>query len=399
MYFGLLWFSFFDLKSPIRGIELYRATDAGWFEAQGLFDVIGVPWIEPTHLQLVIYAVIAFWIAAGLGLFFRVTSVLTAIGVVFLHGVFLPTNAMNHAWYLTMYTLVALCLSRPTDTYSLDHRLVGRKPSRPMGALLTTGFCRKLVLVMAVGFYFSAGMSKLTIGGIEWMDGQTLKFALQRKDEVSLLGRWVSQHAWLCAVASAASFVLELGAPLALFRKVRIFFVLGWVLMHIGIRVTLGVFYDANCWVMVFLVDWQGLRARLKHAKLPALNLDTNAPRGVHLAWIALPLWLAAGVAHIEWWPLTAVDMYSAYHTKKWSGGRPYWHYHKLPQLQQMARECQAGRCSRHTRELMAGKSEFVLCRPNRGQGDEGGARLSFAKALAENGRRPARGRGPRDQA
>ncbi len=194
IYLGLLYFSFFDLKSPILGIELYKATDPAWYEARGLAGVLGLSWTDPAILQGIIYGVIACWAAAGIGLFFRVTSVLTALGVVFLHAQFLPTSAMNHAWYVTMYTLVALCFSRPVDDFSVDARLLKLVPKKPLSTLMTSGVCRKVMLVLVVAFYFSGGFSKLTIGGLAWMDGKTLQHALVRKSEVGPLGRWLGQH-------------------------------------------------------------------------------------------------------------------------------------------------------------------------------------------------------------
>jgi hypothetical protein len=108
--------------SPLRGIEFYEATSPELFRSYGLVRLLGIPYIEPHILHLVIAATSVAWIMAAIGLFSRASAVATAVGAVFLHGMFLGSNAFNHNWFLSSYALIAMCFVRTRDPWSVDCR-------------------------------------------------------------------------------------------------------------------------------------------------------------------------------------------------------------------------------------------------------------------------------------
>lgn len=146
--------------SPFHGITWYEMTSPEMFRSYGLMALLGIPYLAPETLRLVIVATQVAWVLAAIGLFSRASAVATALGVTFLHGMFLGSNALNHNWFLPTYALIALCFTRTTDPWSVDYHLqkwwTGRPPG-PEGSPADTGLARKAVLLLAVGFYFAAG--------------------------------------------------------------------------------------------------------------------------------------------------------------------------------------------------------------------------------------------------
>lgn len=80
--------------------------------------------------------------------------------------------------------------------------------------------------VLTVGTYFVAGIAKLRISGTAWLDGDVLRhqvaFDNARKellgDVSSPFAGWLLRRGWLLAPAAMLAMVVELAAPLALYR-------------------------------------------------------------------------------------------------------------------------------------------------------------------------------------
>ena len=133
-----------NLKSPIAGIIFYEATDPRLFRSYGILRDLGISYIDPAVIRWMIALTVVSWIFSAIGLLTRASMIVCAAGFVFLHGVFLASNALNHYYFLPMYTLVALCFSRTNDRWSIDyhlHRWRGTQTDREKGfSVSETGF-------------------------------------------------------------------------------------------------------------------------------------------------------------------------------------------------------------------------------------------------------------------
>ncbi len=316
--------------SPILGINNYENTSPELFRSYGLIALLGIPYLAPELMSVLIVATQIAWICAAIGLFSRVSAVATAAGVAFLHGMFLGPNAFNHNWFLATYALIALCFTRTRDPWSVDYHLEKWRtgsPPAPGASLADTGLARKALLVLVVGFYFSAGISKLSVAGLSWADGHTIAYFAAERGGVRPLGRLLAENLWLCTLLASGTLVLELGAPAALFsRKARYALILGWTGMHIGIRLTMSPRYWENILVFALLVDWgAAMRMARERINLPGIGRlpePASRPmlpdvgrmsRGAAAASLLLPLVAAVALLKLFWWPLTNVYMYCSY--------------------------------------------------------------------------------------
>ena len=355
-------------KSPIRGFQYYEATDPRLFRSYGLVKLLYIPYIAPEYLQIAIAIVILAWFCAAIGLFTRLSMIVTAVGVFFLHGMFLGSNAFNHNWFLPMYAMIALCFARTNDAWSVDYHLSKirhrrtRKSDRP-ATIADTGFARQLFLVCAVGFYFAAGMSKLHTAGLAWGNGHLIQYFAESHN-VQPLGPLLANNLWLSMISAVISLCLELGAIAALFsRKARFILVLGWLSLHVGIRYSLGLKYIQNIICLALLVDWSATAATAKQwliagkRKLQSKRFSLSISRfnppykdnnnvsgtlaGVIGGTCLILLMAAVALGQIFWWPFTTVYMYSS----NFSGYRdiradyPRREYYNVPSVQKIARE------------------------------------------------------------
>jgi len=338
-YAGLLVTIFANVANPVRGIVPYEATDPRLFRTYGLVELLGVGYLPPEMVRAIIAITVVAWISAAVGFLSRKSAVLTAAGIVTLHGLFLGTNSLNHNWFLPMYAVVALCFARTNDRWSIDHyvnKWSGRgfagEPAR--ATLADTGFARKLILVMASLFYFSAGFTKLVTSGLTWADGHAIAYvAEQRRGSYPLAG-FVADNPEVSAILSILTLIFELGAiTMLVSRRARWVIIPGLMAMHAGIRLSVGPAYWENILVLSLLLDWRapgewlGARVRVLDGWLQraAGAIGGVLPRASGGSWprgarvgaaggtAVLLLFGAAALFQVFWWPLTNVYMYSSY--------------------------------------------------------------------------------------
>ncbi len=367
-YACLLWLSVVNLKSPLAGTGFYGETDAKAFQAYGLLGWLGVDYLPVETLNVVVGVTTAAWIAAMIGLGGRAAMIVTAVGALFLQGMFLGSNALNHYYFLPVYTLAALCVARPSvDHWSIDwwvRHWRGRQ--QPTGGLGATGVARKLVLVAAVGFYFAAGFAKLFHSGLAWADGQTVQYFSQLRSGQYPLADYFVDYLWLAKIGSVVTLFLEVGAPLALFsRGFRHLWLLGLLGMHMAIRYGMGPAYWPNVVCLLLVVDWNWLKQTLlawysktRRAGAPnevAAHSKSTILAGRLLGSTALVIAFGTAVFGIFWWPLTNVYMYCSYFSIEQDirAGHPRLDYFRAPEVQSIARQIHEAKPPREVAEYL----------------------------------------------
>lgn len=121
--------------------------------------------------------------------------------------------------------------------------------------------------------YVLAGVAKLRIGGLDWLDGDTLRDLVAhdnlRKavlgDAYSPVGKALVAHGWVFAPMAWATVVVELGAPVALLSR-------RWAIAWSGAAWT---FHAGILLLMAVVFPYQLLGV----AFLPALITTTATPR------------------------------------------------------------------------------------------------------------------------
>ncbi len=367
-YACLLWLSVVNLKSPLAGTGFYAETDAQAFQAYGLLGWLGVDYLPVENLNVVVGVTTVAWIAAMVGFGGRATMIVTAVGALFLQGMFLGSNALNHYYFLPVYTLVALCIARPSvDHWSVDWWLRSwRGREQPTGGLGATGLPRKLVLVAAVGFYFAAGFAKLFHSGLAWADGQTVQYFSQLRSGQYPLADYFVEYLWLAKIGSVVTLLLEVGAPLALFsRPLRHLWVVGLLGMHMAIRYGMGPAYWPNVVCLLLVVDWYWLKETFVGWYSNARRQETPTTVTVHskstirAGWLlgstALVVAFATAVFGIFWWPLTNVYMYCSYFSIEQDirAGHPRLDYFRAPEVQVIARQIHEAKPPREVAEYL----------------------------------------------
>ena len=237
-----------------------------------------------------------------------------------LHGASCGVIGVSHRFYLPMYGVLAVGLEA----------VFGLPAS-------------ETVAVSASHVFFSAGLGKLTAGGLDWLNGaklahhvtgsaQRLAWQLCGGSSCGLTPRYVRDA---CRVAAPGAVLFELGAPAVLLtggRWRRHAFLVCAVGFHLGIAVLMFPRYFPQCVVYALLFRRSGggggARGRRGGQQVPCAKMqgEGNSDGGntagdeyvpLHRQAHRLPFLSGAAVLacvaalRLECWPVTCVPMYS----------------------------------------------------------------------------------------
>lgn len=108
----------------------------------------------------------------------------------------------------------------------------------------------RLVGALTVATYLLAGIAKLKLSGLGWAEGEILRSTIAhdavRKAAVgsvySPLGAWLVRYDWPFPLFGAFTFVVELGAPLALLgRRLGLLWAALALSFHLGVLATMAI--------------------------------------------------------------------------------------------------------------------------------------------------------------
>lgn len=272
------------------------------------FALVYFYWAGNDHFLAWSYVPTEFWLANGLTqlltpvhsdlpwefIFYawRVFLLLSAVGLmtrfsmasVFLLSFVLVAHAQSFGYFTRMlmpllWAMGILSLSRAGDHFSLDALIRKRRGLKPEN-LFSPEYAWPIHLIRIVFciVFFSAGFSKLTTSGIDWISSDTVRnfmirawithFENRHVDLAGLNGLLFSQ-ALLMKLFALYTVSVELIAPLALFvKKLRYFIIAGLFCMQIGIKFTILVNFDLYIALYIFWLpmdaDYRGILARLR---------------------------------------------------------------------------------------------------------------------------------------
>jgi len=181
-----------------------------------------------------------------------------------------------HTENLLVVHVLVLGLTRSADAWSLDARRGAASP-RP-GAY---GWPVRLLALLTLATYVLAGVAKLRLSGLAWVDSDLLRNhiaydnlrKLELGDTHSPIGAALVARGWLFPPLAATSLALELLAPLALVgpRLARVWALAAWA-FHAGVLAVMAIFFPYPLlgfgFAPLFAVErlplwrWLGLRGR-----------------------------------------------------------------------------------------------------------------------------------------
>lgn len=205
------------------------------------FDPVGPLWFldKPLPVSYVVVG-IGVVVVAGTAMVFgwryRLTAPVTAVAFMFITTYRNSWGHIIHTENLISVQLVVLALAPAAVVWSVDSH---RDTESDDG-----WWALKSMAVLATGAYLLAGIAKLRISGMHWIDGDVLlhqiAFDNARKIELGTSASpfaafFIKQH-WLMAPSAIVALVIELGAPLALLKeRIAIVWAASVVLLHFAI--------------------------------------------------------------------------------------------------------------------------------------------------------------------
>lgn len=151
-----------------------------------------------------------------------------------------------HFEHLVSIHLLILAFAPAADVWAVRGRGSHREPG------VEYGWPIRLLAIATVIVYFLSGIAKLRLSGLEWLRTDTLAnhiaYSAVRIEQLGgptpPLADWVLGRRWLIAPMAAGTFVVELGAPLALIsRRWRTLWIVAAVLFHLATAATMLVFF------------------------------------------------------------------------------------------------------------------------------------------------------------
>ncbi len=244
------------------------ATLTDGFEPVGVLALLDRP-LPAGVVRALVLAAPVLAVAVTAGLWFRITGpAFAAVALVVLtyrsswgrllyFDNLLVLHSLVLAWSPAADALALRPHLRPTGRWpppasGRQARLSGLESGDEARGHPRYGWPLRLCALVTVATYVLAGVAKLRIGGTGWLSGDTLAhhiaFSAARLEVLggtpSPAARLVLGHAsWLLTPAAVATVILELGAPLALWQRLRTPWVVGLWGLHAAVAATMFVLF------------------------------------------------------------------------------------------------------------------------------------------------------------
>lgn len=255
------------LIATVGEFDRLGSRDRSEFEPIGVISMFDAPFAS-SIIWLIFATAIVSGITATIGAWFRLSGPLFA-GVTLLwvsyHSSF---GQLLHFEHLFTIHLLILAVFPASDAWSFDAR---RSKGAVPGPSARYGWPISLMALATAITYVIAGIAKLRIGGLAWLDGSTLQnhiaFAATR---ANLLGsieppfaQFFIDQSWLLAPAAIGTVVIELAAPVALFGRLpKRFWVASAIILHTLTAATMLVWFPYQSLGFAFLAYFEPEKLR-----------------------------------------------------------------------------------------------------------------------------------------
>lgn len=205
----------------------------------------------PTVLTAIHWVALAAGVLAVIGLGTRPALLVYGLCYGFFVSHAYSYGDVHHREVPYFLFMLALAFSPAGQRLSVDaviRRFRARRAGRPAADRDQSDLAMwplKFLHVILSMTYFSTGITKLLAGGLQWMNGYTLQFAIFR-NAISRaawpeFGLWMAQQHTLCIFVSIATILFETFYFVSLFLpRVAPLFFAGGILFHIMLWLTSG---------------------------------------------------------------------------------------------------------------------------------------------------------------
>lgn len=231
------------------------------------------PFEQPIADAVIVLAAIGtplLGVAFTIGWRYRATAPLFALGLLIVTTLDSSWGQVFHTENLMVLHVIVLALSPAADGLTFPGR---RRPSSPFQSQSEAqsgpgtesasasasgspqscyGWPLRLAALIVVITYVLAGVAKLRIAGADWASGDVLRHLVAhdnlRKavlgDSYSPIGKAAVAHGWLFPPMALTTYVVELGAPLALLGgRVRTAWVASAWVFHLGVLALMAILF------------------------------------------------------------------------------------------------------------------------------------------------------------
>ena len=259
--FAMAW-----LIGRLPELAAVARSPASRFAAVGVVRVLRAP-LPPAAVIAIAVATIGLLAAFTAGAGFRITGPLAAVGALWTLSYRSSWGMVFHTEDLLVLHLLALAVAPAADAWAVDATGAARAaPVTPATRADRSGagygWAIKLLAALTCASYLLAGIAKLRLAGVHWLDGaqlgnqiaiDNLRKALLGAATAPLAGPLVAHPAAL-VVASVATLAIELGAPVALLggRTARAWAAAAWA-FHAGVILAMNVWFPYPLCGVAFL--------------------------------------------------------------------------------------------------------------------------------------------------
>jgi hypothetical protein len=248
--FATVW-----LLARLPELAAMARSPASQLAAVGVVRVLRAP-LPPGAVIAIAVATIALLAAFTLGVAYRVAAPLAALGALWTLSYRSSWGMVFHTEDLLVLHLLALAAAPAADAWALGAPRA--RGDRSAGY----GWAIRLLAALTCATYLLAGVAKLRLAGVHWLDGaqlgsqiaiDNLRKALLGGATAPLAAPLVAHPAGL-AIASIATLAIELGAPLALLggRTARVWAAAAWA-FHAGVILVMNVWFPYPLCGVAFL--------------------------------------------------------------------------------------------------------------------------------------------------
>lgn len=256
-------FALWYLLSRFEMLQKIVSSNLSNFQPIGILKWMDAP-IEPEVFYLISLALIGLNLAYILGWKFKYTGPIFAIALLFFLTYRNSWSMIYHNRNTLMIHVLIIGWVASADALSIDawrNKIKnGLQPSREHWRY---GWPIRLICTATLATYLLAGVAKLANElAIQWASGSAMRSQIAvdaiRKEilgsDAPILFEWIYPYTWLFLVMGLMTLILEVGAPLFIYRKrlAMVWAIFTW-LMHWGIFLLMGIRFRYQMTGIIFL--------------------------------------------------------------------------------------------------------------------------------------------------
>jgi 3',5'-cyclic AMP phosphodiesterase CpdA len=241
---GLFAFGYLALRYV--GFTSVATLSARQFAPVGAVRLLSQP-LPGAAVQALLVAALLFAAAFALGVRYRVTAPLFALLLLWVTSYRSSWGMLFHTDNLLVLHVLLLAPAPAADALSVDAR-GGSSPAPADDGRY--GWALRAVCLVTIVTYVVAGVAKLKLGGLGWLEGEQLRGQIAYDNlrkvelgrEASALGVWFVRHPAFFPPLAALTLLVELGAPLVLLhrRVALVWSLLAWG-FHVGVAMLMNI--------------------------------------------------------------------------------------------------------------------------------------------------------------